>query len=265
MFLQNYETVYLWPDRISNIFENSEKIEQIIEDNQVVTKIIEVKFPSLTVFTPKKDANEKGIIVCPGGAYEILAIDLEGYEIAEWLTNLGYTVFVLKYSVPNMRLEALNDIKRAMRFVRSNTNKYHINPLNIGVLGFSAGASLCARASTLFNKETYIIIDEIDTFSSRPDFAVLIYPAYLDNGENGTLTPELEINKNTPPMFIFGTEDDPYGNSGVVMANSLAIKNVPFEFHFLPAGGHGYGLRKGNIAAETWPKLAEAWLNKNIL
>ncbi|MBP8793709.1 MAG: alpha/beta hydrolase [Lutibacter sp.] len=262
MFLQHSETIFLWPERVPNTSATSEKKVQSIENTGVTTKIIEVKFPSLTVFKPKENSNGKAIIVCPGGGYTILAIDLEGFEIAEWLTNLGYTVFVLKYSIPDMKMEALNDLKRAIKIVRGNANKYQINLQKIGVLGFSAGANLCAKVSAVLNKETYTEIDEMDTISCRPDFTILIYPAYLDTGTNGTLSPELKISNNTPPMFIFGTEDDSYANSALVMANSLKEKNVSFEFHFSPKGGHGYGLRKGNIAAETWPKLAEIWLNK---
>jgi acetyl esterase/lipase len=89
---------------------------------------------------------------------------------------------------------------------------------------------------------------------------MLIYPAYLDQGPGFTLTPELEISKEVPPIFIFQTADDPYGNSALVMAGALRNAKLPVELHFLSTGGHGYGLRPGKVAAETWPLLAEKWM-----
>ena len=129
-------------------------------------------------------------------------------------------------------------------------------------MGFSAGGSLSARASTLFDRNTYPKVDDADNLSCRPDFALLIYPAYLDNGENRTLTPELAVNEQTPPMYLFATADDKHGTSALVFAGALRDNKVPVELHLLPEGGHGYGLRPGNAAAETWPKLAEKWLEK---
>ncbi|CAN0379619.1 unnamed protein product, partial [Ectocarpus sp. 4 AP-2014] len=132
----------------------------------------------------------------------------------------------------------------------------------LGVLGFSAGGSLSARASTLFAARTYGQIDHADTFSCRPDYSLLIYPAYLDLGENRNLTPELKMDADIPPMFIFATADDPYANSALVMTTAMRDAKIPVELHILPTGGHGYGLRSGNIAAETWPNLAEVWLKR---
>jgi acetyl esterase/lipase len=128
-------------------------------------------------------------------------------------------------------------------------------------MGFSAGGSLSARASTNFNKKTYVPVDNLDSLSCRPSFTMLIYPAYLDQGPNLTLTPELELSKDVPPIFIFQTADDPYGNSALVMAGALRNAKLPVELHLLSSGGHGYGLRTGKLAAETWPVLAEKWLS----
>src|SRR5690606_6219978 len=194
--------------------------------------------------------------------YHILAWDLEGLEIAQWLNHLGFTAFVLEYRVPTKQEGALMDIQRAIRLVRSRAGEWDLDPDKIGVMGFSAGGSLSARASTGFNKKTYDIIDRSDEVSSRPDYSLLIYPAYLDQGENRSITPELTVDKSTPPMFIFATADDPYANSALVMATALRDAKVPVELHLLPYGGHGYGLRKGSEAGETWPVLAEKWLNK---
>ena len=106
----------------------------------------------------------------------------------------------------------------------------------------------------------YPKIDEIDSLSAKPAFAVLIYPAFLDEGPNDSLTTELKLDKETPPMFIFATSDDPFANSALVMASSLRNNKTPVELHLYPDGGHGYGLRNGNVAAEKWPLLVEEWL-----
>jgi len=123
------------------------------------------------------------------------------------------------------------------------------------------GGSLSARASTLFTKRTYHAVDKSDSLSCRPSFTMLIYPAYLDQGPNLTITPELELSKEVLPVFIFQTADDPYGNSSLVMAGALRNAKLPVELHIIATGDHGYGLRPGKLAAETWPVLAEKWLS----
>jgi acetyl esterase/lipase len=260
-FAQTRDTLYLWPGAVPG--ESLPKSTPVKTDNTSgnVTRLTDVTNPALIVFKPHSALNNNtAIIVCPGGGYNILAIDKEGYEVAEWLNTLGYTAFVLQYRVPQKQKEALYDIQRAIRLVRTNALTWGVE--KIGVLGFSAGGSLSARAATRFNEDIYPKSDQIDQASSRPDFGVLIYPAYLDNGENRTLTPELTISEDTPPLFIFGTADDTYGNSSLVMAGALRDHKVPVELHLLPKGGHGYGMRPGNIAAETWPGLAERWMER---
>lgn len=264
-YSQSMEVIHLWPNEVPGASE--EKAAAVISDNSSrnVTRIAKVTNPLLEVFRPTKgNDNGSSIIICPGGGYQILAIDLEGYEIAQWLSNLGYTAFVLQYRVPNNRFGALNDVQRAIKLVRSKAETWNLNPEKIGVLGFSAGGSLAARASTLYKTQSYTKVDYIDEASSRPNFSVLIYPAYLDKGENRSLTPELKVDEDTPPMFIFATADDPYANSSLVMTTALRDAKVPVELHILPNGGHGYGLRKGSDAGETWPILAEKWLPKQL-
>ena len=263
-YAQTNDTIYLWKDTVPS--EKSPKHKPVImaDHSKNVTRLTDVTDPAFVVFKPGASKNNGcGIIVCPGGGYGILAIDLEGYEVASWLNKLGYTAFVLQYRVPNKKSGALSDIQRAMRIIRSNSDSWKLNPTKLGVMGFSAGGSLSARASTRFDVNEYSKIDKIDSISCRPDFALLIYPAYLDEGENRSITPELTVSRNTPPMFIFTAADDSYANSALVMATALRDAKVPVELHVLPVGGHGYGLRKGNVAAETWPKYAEVWL-KNI-
>jgi len=262
-FSQN--TVYLWPNKVPG--ETGSKHEPVQTPNKDgnIIRLTDVTNPAFFVFKPSKENNNgAGMVVCPGGGYSILAFDLEGTEIAEWLTKQGFTAFVLQYRVPKKQEEALMDAQRAIRLIRNGAASYGIQPNKLGVMGFSAGGSLSARASTLYEKKSYSPIDKADSTSCRPDFTMLIYPAYLDLGTNRALTPELIVNKGTPPMFIFATADDNYSNSALVMTTTLRDAKVPVEMHLLAKGGHGYGLRTGNIAGETWPKLAEIWL-KNIV
>ena len=254
--------IKLWPGAVPG--ETEAKHEPVKTDNTSgnVTRITDITDPAMIVFPAAEDNNNgSGIVVCPGGGYNILAIDKEGYEIAEWLNKLGFTAAVLQYRVPQKQEGALQDVQRAIRIIRSRAEKWNLDPNKLGVMGFSAGGSLSARASTLYNNETYSRLDEKDTISCRPDFALLIYPAYLDQGENRSITPELKVDSDTPPSFIFQTADDRLGNSALVYAGALRDANVPIELHLLPKGGHGYGMRPGNPAAETWPELAEKWLN----
>jgi acetyl esterase/lipase len=264
-FGQEKQTIHLWPNNVPR--ETEPKHPPVKTDNTRgnVTRITDITDPALVVFPASADKNNgAGVIVCPGGGYNILAIDKEGYEIAEWLNELGFSAFVLQYRVPKKQEGALQDAQRAMRIVRSRANEWNLNLDQIGIMGFSAGGSLSARMSTNYENTTYQKIDGKDDLSSRPDFALLIYPAYLDRGENRSLTPELKVDSNTPPTFIFQTADDKLANSALVYTQALRDNKVSVELHLLPEGGHGYGLRPGNVAAETWPKLAEKWLEKII-
>lgn len=262
---QTSDSVDLWPDLVPNETQPKKAAKQTDNISGNVIRLTDVTNPSLTVYKPEAPNTSKaGIIVCPGGGYDILAINKEGYEIAEWLNGLGYTAFVLEYRVPKNKEGALQDLQRAISWVRSKANSYNLDAQKIGVMGFSAGGHLSANASTNYEKQTYPKVDGMDDFSSRPNFTMLIYPAYLDKGENRSLSPELTITKNTPPFFIFGTSDDSHGNSPLVITTALRDNEVPVELHMLAKGGHSYGLRKGNIAAETWPILAEKWMDKML-
>lgn len=262
MFSQTNEFIELWPGKVPG--ETKEKSAAVISPQRSdIVCYEEVSNPGLEVFIPDPEKNNgAAIVVCPGGGYNILAYDKEGTEIAKWLNDLGFTAFVLQYRVPKKREGALQDVQRAMRIVRSKSAYYKISSQKVGVMGFSAGGSLSARASCLFDSLSYPDIDNIDKLSCRPDFTMLIYPAYLDKGANRSLTPELTLGKDVPPMFIFQTSDDEYGNSALVMAGALRDAGLSVELHLLPKGGHGYGLRKGSYAGEIWPVLAEKWLTR---
>jgi acetyl esterase/lipase len=232
-----------------------------------VIRLGNVSEPSLTLYQPPAGRSSgAAVIVLPGGGYNILAMDLEGTEICEWLNSIGVTGILLKYRVPAKRDgpragAPLQDAQRAVRLVRQNASKWKIDPARIGVLGFSAGGHLAAAVSNNFEKGTYEAIDAADQLSSRPDFTVLIYPAYLTLREDPQkLPPELPVTSRTPPTFIVQTEDDsvPVENTLGYYAALKAAK-VPAEMHIYAVGGHGYGLRPSMAPVSVWPKLAEAW------
>lgn len=246
----------IWPDkRPAEVTLEKGKMKQEMGDDGIL-RIQQMPVPTLQKFPVVKSPKGKVVIVCPGGGYQILAVNHEGTEIAQWLNALGYTAYVLRYRVPDNREGALQDVQRAIRIARAE------NPgKQVGVMGFSAGASLTARAATRFQLPSYTATDETDAQSARPDFAALIYPAYMDEGEHHTLTPELTITEQTPPFFVFQTADDRYGNSALVISQALRNHKIPVQLHIYEKGGHGYGLR-ANLAeaASKWPKLMEEWL-----
>ncbi|MDA0196445.1 MAG: alpha/beta hydrolase [Bacteroidetes bacterium] len=262
---QSIERIYLWPDAVPG--ETEAKDEPVVtpDNSNNVKRLTDVTNPAFEVYlADPSNANGAGILVCPGGGNQILAIDLEGSEVAKWLNEKGYNAYVLEYRVPQKQTGALMDAQRAMRIIRKNASKWNQDQGKLGVMGFSAGGGLGANLSTRYEEKVYGRIDGMDDISSRPDFVLLIYPGSLDKGENKTLSPELKITEKTPPMFIFATADDRITNNSFVMAIALRDAKIPVEFHMMTTGGHGYGLRKGNPAAEVWPSLAEVWLKGQI-
>lgn len=234
-----------------------------------VIRLGNVSEPTITVYPAPKNRNTgAAVVVFPGGGYNILALDLEGTEVCEWLNSIGITGILVKYRVPARKdgprwAAPLQDAQRAVGIVRSRAADLQIDPKKIGVLGFSAGAHLAALASNQYERRSYDAIDAADQVSSRPDFCVLIYPAYLAVKEQGDkLAEETPVTPNTPPTFLVQTEDD-----GVRVENSLvyylALKNakVPAEMHIFAKGGHGYGLRPTDLPVTQWPKQAEVWMH----
>jgi acetyl esterase/lipase len=161
----------------------------------------------------------------------------------------------------------LQDAQRAMRLARAHASEWHIDPARIGVMGFSAGGHLAALVSNNFDKPTYASVDSADQSSARPDFTMLIYPAYLAaDREMTTVSPALPVSDKTPPTFIVQAEDDPIPVEGVlVYYRALKNAKVPAEMHLYPAGGHGYGLRSAVAPLNTWPKRAEEWMRASGL
>jgi acetyl esterase/lipase len=259
-FAQSTEVIKLWPGKVPGENRPKHPAELYSDTSRNVKRITNITDPQLTVFRPAGVSNGTGIIVCPGGGYRILAINIEGEEVAAHFTSKGYTVFLLEYRTPQKREGALQDLQRAIRLVRERAAEWKLNTNRIGLLGFSAGGHLSLVAATNSTKQTYDHIDKTDNISARPDFAVLIYPAYTVNGTNKQeLNPEIVVSKDIPPLFIFFTADD-QNDLPLPLANALREHKLPFEFHIYPKGGHGYGLRSGNAAAMAWPELVEKWL-----
>jgi len=232
-----------------------------------VIRLGNVSKPTLTIYKPSKSKDTgAAVLVCPGGAYYILALDLEGTEVCEWLNSIGVTAALLKYRVPRRpglekHAAPLQDAQRAMSLLRHRAPQLGIDPRRLGVLGFSAGAHLSAALSTTAER-TYPTVDDDDQTELHPNFTVLIYPGYLTVKEDGDkVAPELKIATNTPPTFIAMTQDDPVRVESALYY-SLALKQakVPAELHIYPTGGHGYGLRRTKEVATTWPDRVEDWM-----
>jgi acetyl esterase/lipase len=235
---------------------------------RAVIRIGNVSSPTLTLYAPTGKNTGAAVVVFPGGGYRILAVDLEGTEVCDWLTSVGITCVLLKYRVPDTgpypkSAAALQDAQRVMGIVRSHAAEWHIDANRIGVLGFSAGGHLAAALSTHFDKRLYDPIDAADRVACRPDFAVIVYPGYLAIAEqNFAANADIHPTEQTPPSFIVQAEDDPVHVENATVY-FLALKNakVPAEIHLYAEGGHGYGLRRTELPVTGWPQLVEAWLH----
>jgi acetyl esterase/lipase len=266
-------TLPLWPNGAPGAPPNSvpEADTTTAKDNLIAGKPLirlgNVSSPTLTLY-PARDKNTgAAVVVFPGGGYRILAIDLEGTEVCDWLNSVGIACILVKYRVPDSgpypkSSAALQDAQRALGIVRSHSSEWHIDPHRIGVLGFSAGAHLAAALSTHFDHRLYDPIDTADGLSCRPDFAVIVYPGYLALAEkNFAPNTDIHVTDQTPPSFIVQAEDDPVHVENAVVY-FLALKNakVPAELHIYAEGGHGYGLRHTALPVTTWPLSVETWL-----
>ncbi len=236
---------------------------------QRVARVGGITNPTIQVFSPSKEKNTgAAVVVFPGGGYSILALDLEGTEVCEWLNTIGVTGVLLKYRVPQhpgaVRYAApLQDAQRAVRLVRAHAQEWGVDVARVGVLGFSAGGHLSAAISTNYDVENYPAGDAADKLSGRPDFAVIIYPGYLTvKAEGDKVSPELKITGQTPPTFLAQAEDDPVRVENSVFYY-LALKNakVPAEMHLYAEGGHGYGMRPTEKPITGWPALVEKWMH----
>jgi acetyl esterase/lipase len=275
--------VPIWPERTPNAGPQAEPESVLTATNPVAGKpwiyAVHVTRPTMTVYVPETKNTGVAVIVFPGGGYNILAMDLEGSEVCEWLASRGITGVLLKYRVPNSGPHwdpecrchkdpktpmALQDAQRAIGLVRSNAARWHVDPNKIGVLGFSAGGHLVANVSTHFDRRAYPAVDAADQVSCRPDFAVAVYPGHMREHTTHAfeLNPTLPVTKRTPPTLLVQAVDDPVDPVENSLVYSLALKKagVPVELHLYAHGGHAFGLRPTTFPITRWPELMETWL-----
>ncbi|MFZ0862242.1 MAG: alpha/beta hydrolase [Candidatus Sulfotelmatobacter sp.] len=234
-----------------------------------------VSRPTMTVYAPKEKNTGAAVVVFPGGGYWILAIDLEGTEVCDWLTSKGITCVLLKYRAPGEHLlprsgpypkspMALEDAQRTVGLVRFHAAEWHIDPHKIGVLGFSAGGHLVAAISTHFEKRLYPAVDAADKESCRPDFGVALYPGHMleNTSKPFELNPYVPVTRQTPPTFVLQAEDDPIDDveNSLVYYAALKKAGVPVEMHLYAQGRHAFGLRRTKLPVTAWPQLVETWL-----
>ncbi|MDR3388562.1 MAG: alpha/beta hydrolase [Rudaea sp.] len=270
----------IWPGRVPDAQpmpgpEYAKTGNSLVAGKPVVS-VSNVLQPTMTVYSPREKNTGVAVVVFPGGGFQILAMDLEGTEVCDWLTSRGITCIVLKYRVPSkpydwrcdcrphnreLSVPALEDAQRALRLVRSHAAEWHIDPRKVGVLGFSAGGYLAAEASTNFRRRLYTPLDAADKESARPDFAVAIYPGHLAT-DHDALNPNVPVSGETPPTFLAQAEDDNVDgvNQSLVYYSALKKAGVPVEMHLYAHGGHAFGLRRTSLPITAWPELVEAWL-----
>jgi acetyl esterase/lipase len=270
----NYTTLELWPHGAPGAQPNpaAEMNTTTAKDHVVagrpVYRVGNVSRPTLTLYPAKANSTGAAVVVFPGGGYRILAIDLEGTEVCDWLNSIDVTCVLLKYRVPDSgpypkSSAALQDAQRALGVVRSHAAQWHIDPNRVGVLGFSAGGHLAAALSTHYDQRLYDGVDAADQLSCRPDFAVIIYPGYLALSEqNFAPNPDIHVTEKTPPSILVQAEDDPvHVENSTVYYQALKNAKVPAEMHLYAQGGHGYGLRRTALPVTSWPASVETWLH----
>jgi len=270
-------TLQLWPGDPPGAVEFTES--EIINDSG---HIEHVHVPTLRVFLPEPDkATGAAVVICPGGAYWLLAVDHEGYEIAKWFNERGVAAAVLKYRHRQHKHPVpLQDAQHALSTVRFNAESWGINPEKIGIMGFSAGGHLASTLATHYYEPQPLPEDPISKTSARPNFQILIYPvisltsAAAHSGSRANLLPnhedeelatflssELQVTEQTPPAFLVSTDDDPVlSENSVQYYLALRQKKVPAELHVYLRGGHGYGLRSADQPIGSWAQRLEDWM-----
>jgi acetyl esterase/lipase len=282
---EGLQQIEIWPGTVPAAQAGSgPEDEATVRENSVAgrpwTAVGNVARPTITVYSPKADNTGAAVIVFPGGGYTILAIDLEGTEVCDWLVSKGVTCVLLKYRVPGMggypkparhpksghypdSAIALVDAQRAIGLVRARAAEWRVDPHKIGVLGFSAGGHLVAATSTHFQKRLYKPVDAADSSSCRPDFAVALYPGHLAlDPKAPALNADIRVTSQTPPTFLLHAEDDPVDpvEHSLVYYAALRRAKVGVEMHLYPTGGHAFGLRPTEQRITHWPALVETWL-----
>ena len=274
--------VPIWPGAVPDAVPDAQP-ESVGAGSASVTNVTQ---PTMTVYPPEGHNTGAAVVVFPGGGYKVLAMDLEGTEICDWLTSRGITCVLLKYRVPNSGptwdkgqrhypkvQTALQDAQRTLGLVRQHAEQWHVDPHKIGVIGFSAGGHLGAALSTNFSRRIYARVDDADSLSCRPDFAMALYPGHLwvhedddsttRNETDMRLHPDIRVSADTPPTFLLQAEDDHVDGVEQSLAYYIALQKagVPTEMHLYAHGGHAFGLRPSKSPISRWPALAEQWLH----
>jgi acetyl esterase/lipase len=275
------QQVPIWPAKSPVLAGGIRKLEdKVALGGKSVTN---VSIPTFTVYSPKSNPSGTCIVVFPGGGHLVLAMGIEGTEIADWLTGKGITCVLVKYRVPysgcywDDKLHkhvtpkvpmALQDAQRVISIVRSQAQDLHINPTKIGVMGFSAGGNVAVLASTRLAKRSYPATDDIDKVSCRPDFAIPVYPGHLTmthkNIDSRALNTEIVIPKNTPPTLLVHAKDDPVDPVwySEVYAEALKKAGINVKLKLYETGGHAFGVRKKGMDCDRWTKDTIAWLKQ---
>jgi acetyl esterase/lipase len=285
---QPTETIDLWPNGAPGMPAQppAEQVTERSPDHSVNDRAVTgIARPRLVVFRPRIP-NGAAIMLMPGGGYQRVVIDREGYELARYFSDRGFTCFVLFYRLPGEGWKdapntPLQDAQRAMRLIRSRVRDYALAPERIGAMGFSAGGHLCADLATRYNAHVYEPVDAADTLTAKPFVAAPIYPVVtmipplahegsreLLLGRNAGLalekahSPQLNVTADTPPCFLCAAEDDPAVpvENTVMLRAALKAHKVTVETHLFANGGHGFGLRHAiGKPVEIWPKLFLNW------
>ena len=265
------DPIKLWPGVAPGDEDVALKAQdtEVRKDQTQITRNVSV--PTLTMYLAPED-NNKGttILVCPGGAYNVLANSHEGIDVCEFLNSQGINAGLLMYRVPrrpdrDKHAAPLQDVQRAMTMIRANAKEWKLRPEKVGILGFSAGGHLSAMALTSDGKRTYPSTaagEEPEGISCVPDFGVLVYPAYLEaKDETANLSPELTVTATTPPTFLVVADDDKkYVEGSAWFYIQMFRKNRPCELHIFAKGGHGFGMRKTDERVAHWPQMAVDWM-----
>ena len=264
-------TLKLWPKGAPEPagFKVEAEMEVPKKNDADVKRVTNVSNPTITIYKAGKP-NGTAVIVAPGGAYRILAIEHEGTQVCEYLNSIGVTCALLKYRVPartkdDPSKEPLQDAQRAIGLVRHHAAEWGVKPDRVGILGFSAGGHLTVMATLHANDRTYTTDAALDVEDARPNFSIPVYPAYLVASKDDTfhLKPEIKVTEKSPPMCLVHANDD----KGVTSPSGSALLyleykklNLPAELHIYAKGGHGFGMRKSGLPTADWLVRVGEWM-----
>ena len=261
------EAVLLWPNGAPGSEGHTGKeLVQPPDAQHAYIRLSNIDNPSVLVYLPLKEkANGTAVIIAPGGGHQFLAMDVEGYEIADWLNSHGVAAFILKYrlarspgSTYTVTGNALPDGLRAIRLVRSRAKEWSLDSTKVGFMGFSAGGEVAALVETRFDSGKPEDADSIERLSSRPDFTINVYPGFR---------PEIIIvPKGAPPAFLVCASDDrPHALTTAKLYLALEQAGVPVEMHLFERGGHGFGMRDRHAPVSSWNNQLEEWMKDHHL